>query len=301
MNRNKLIVILGPTAVGKTKLAVKLAFNFGGEIISADSRQVYRRMNIGTGKDYEDYFVNSKRIQCHLIDLVEPSEEFNLFRFVNDFIAAYNKITNDDKLPFLVGGTGLYIDAVLKRYRLSPVDFSKEFDDLSSRPIEELRKILLKLNPAPHNVTDLQIKERLVKAIIVARNKNGKPLEFPAFSQLVIGVNIERGELKEKIRQRLEKRLQDGMIEEVRSLLDEGISYGRLFAFGLEYKFLALYLKGELSFDEMFEKLNRAIYKFAKRQMTWYRKLEREGTDIHWLKPNDFDYAAELINKYLTT
>jgi len=300
LKKNKLIIILGPTAVGKTALATKLAYYFNGEIISADSRQVYKKMNLGTGKDYEDYIVNGIKIPYHLIDIIEPAEEFNLFEFVKRFIAAFENITARGKHPFLVGGTGLYLDAVVKRYKLTPVDFSKEYENLNSLSMEELREMLLGFNPSPHNSTDLTVKERLIRAIIVAKNKDATPLKFPDFKEFIIGVFLEKDELKNRIKTRLKKRLEAGLVEEVQGLLDEGLTFEKLFFFGLEYRYVASYLKNEISYSEMFEKLSRAIYKFAKRQMTWYRKMEREGATIRWLRSNEVDKATDFIKEFIS-
>ena len=289
-----LITILGPTATGKTKLAAKLAYHFNGEIISADSRQVYKRMDIGTGKDLSDYNVNRIKIPFHLIDAAEPRDEFNLYSFIELFNEAFNKITNKNKLPFLVGGTGLYLDAILQKYQLRKADFnSPQFEMLRSLPINGLKNILLKLTPKPHNTTDFVNKERMIKAIVIAASNEKKLSINPLINSLTIGIKLDRSVVKERITERLKKRLNEGMIDEIKNLIASGISFERLYSFGLEYKFIGLYLKGELSYDDMFKKLNTAIHGFAKRQMTWFRKMEREGVMINWLDGPDFNAAIK--------
>lgn len=299
--QSKLITILGPTAVGKTKFAVQLANKFNGEIISADSRQVYKYMNIGTGKDLEEYVAGDQEIKHHLIDVAEPTEEFDLFKFKRMFKESFNKIVQRDKQPFLVGGTGLYIHSVIKDYQLPKVEFdSKRYGELSQLDDTELKKILLKLNPKLHNTTDLLQKERIIKAIMVAEKSN-ENFESPKveFDSFVIGINLPRSEVKQRITARLKKRLQSGMIEEVKKLIEMGVSIDKLLFFGLEYKFIALHLRGELNYNDMFQKLNSAIHTFAKKQMTWFRKMEKEGIEINWLEPKEIEKAAELITRFL--
>lgn len=292
-----LITILGPTAVGKTGLAAQLSYMFNGEIISADSRQVYRGMDIGTGKDIKDYIVNEEKIKYHLIDIINPQNEFNLFLFIKLFIEAFNDITNKGKVPFLVGGTGLYLSAILQKFNLSKADFSQDrYDKLNGLTIAELQNKLLQLNPALHNTTDLIVKDRLIKAIIISEDKDKyETLKIPNINSLVIGVKFETSEIRRRITERLKKRLESGMIQEVENLLTNGIGYERLALFGLEYKFISLYLKGELNYNDMFQKLNSSIHKFAKRQMTWFRKMERNGVKINWLDKADFNEAVNLI------
>jgi len=294
-----LITILGCTATGKTKLAVKLADNFNGEIISADSRQVYRGMNIGTGKDLSEYSINGKSIPYHLIDVIDPKEEFNLYSFQQLFYKYYNSIKVNNRLPFLVGGTGLYISSVLQDYNLYKADFETQMQTLSFLTDNELRKILKDLNPTLHNTTDLNDRARINKAIAVSRaqqNDIGKE----KFSSFTIGVRLPRDEIKKRITVRLKKRLDDeGMIEEVKNLMDSGLKYDKMIYFGLEYKFIAQYLNGELNRNDMFQKLNSAIHSFAKRQMTWFRKMEKEGVVINWIDGPDFDKAKELIERNL--
>jgi len=292
-----LITILGPTAVGKTGLAAQLSYMFNGEIISADSRQVYRGMDIGTGKDIKDYVVNKEKIKYHLIDIISPQNEFNLFLFVKLFLEAFNDITNRRKVPFLVGGTGLYLSAILQKFNLNKADFSQDrYDKLNGLTIAELRNRLLQLNPVLHNTTDLLIKDRLIKAIIISEDKEKyETLKISNINSLIIGVKFETNEIRKRITERLKKRLENGMIQEVEKLLTNGISYERLALFGLEYKFISLYLKGELNYNDMFQKLNSSIHKFAKRQMTWFRKMERNGVRINWLNKAGLQEAANLI------
>jgi tRNA dimethylallyltransferase len=291
----ELITILGCTATGKTKLAVQLADTFNGEIISADSRQVYRGMNIGTGKDLSEYSLNGKSIPYHLIDIIDPTEEFNLFTFQQLFQDSFEKIKDKKKNPFLVGGTGLYLSSVLQNYNLRKADFETQKQNLSSLADDELREILKDLNPKVHNTTDWDDRERIIKAIAVSKAQQNES-DYKKIKSITIGVNLSRDEVKKRITARLKKRLgEEGMIEEVKSLMDSGISYDKMIFFGLEYKFIAQYLKGELNKNDMFQKLNSAIHAFAKRQMTWFRKMEKEGIIINWIDGPDFNKAKDLI------
>lgn len=297
-----LITILGPTAVGKTRLGAQLADKFNGEIISADSRQVYKRMDIGTGKDLNDYNVDEKIIPYHLIDVLDPADEFNLFLFNELFYKAFNNIIKRNKTPFLVGGTGLYLSSVLRNYELTKVDFDKEkYESYNQMDLPELQNILKRKNPKLHNTTDLLIKDRIIKAILISEKDNNNNIEDKnKINSLIIGVSLERDKVKARITERLKYRLENGMIEEVKKLVDEGISFEKLEFFGLEYKYIAKYLRTELSYKEMFEKLNIAIHQFSKRQMTWFRKIEREGIKIHWINSADV-YSAEqiILNNYI--
>ena len=294
--RTNLITILGPTATGKTRLAAKLAQRYKGEIISADSRQVYIGMDIGTGKDYNDYAINNTKINYHLIDIVRPDQEFNLFMFKELFAITFSDIISRNKLPFLIGGTGLYISSIIQNYDLKKADFnSSRINELEKMEIEDLRNLLLKLNSQIHYKRDLFSKERVIKTILVAEAKEGLKY-FPKINSLVLGVNMNRDEIKKRITERLKKRLDEGMVDEVKRLLESGITFERLASFGLEYKFISMHLQGKLSFDEMFQKLNTAIHQFAKRQMTWFRKMEREGVKIEWLNGADFDTACGIID-----
>lgn len=293
--RYNLITILGPTATGKTKLSVQLANHFNGEIISADSRQVYRGMNIGTGKDLSDYFINDHQITYHLIDVIEPSEEFDVYKYQQLFYQAFEDISKRNKLPFLVGGTGMYLSSVLQNYKFNKADFEKAQQEYSSLNDEELKKFLKTLNPNLHNSTDLTNKNRIIKAIAISKADSNTD-DTTKINSLNIGVNLSRDEIKKRITARLKKRLdEEGLIEEVRSLMDFGVSYNKMIFFGLEYKFIAQYLKGELNKNDMFQKLNSAIHSFAKRQMTWFRKMEREGVVINWIEGPNFEKAKILI------
>jgi len=292
-----LITVLGPTACGKTKLAAQLAYHFDGEIISADSRQVYKRMTIGTGKDLHEFVINDTQIPYHLIDIIEPDEEFNLFLFKEHFEKAFQSIKEKQKTPFLTGGTGMYLSSVLQNYALAKTDFhSKRKDELENFALHDLAELLFSLSAKLHNTTDLLDKERLIKAILVAEasaesEQNGKT----NISSFTIGIQPERKIIKEKISSRLTFRLQNGMIEEVEQLAADGITFEKLNFFGLEYRYVGLYLQKKLSYNDMFQKLRSAIHQFAKRQMTWFRKMEREGVVIHWLPEADFSEAKNMI------
>ena len=291
-----LITILGPTATGKTKLAAQLACEFNGEIISADSRQVYKGMDIGTGKDLTDYNINGKKIPFHLIDIISPREEFNLFLFKKYFNEAFTEVSKRNKLPFLAGGTGLYLSSVLQSYKLrKSITDNDRIMELNLKDIDGLREILHKLNPYLHNTTDLLEKERIIKAILVS--EASRFVDEAEINSLNIGIMPERNEIKRRITERLSYRLQHGMIDEVESLIKDGITFDKLNFFGLEYKFIGLYLKGELNYNDMFQKLNSAIHQFAKRQSTWFRKMECEGVKINWLNSPDFEKASEIISK----
>ena len=283
----QLITILGPTASGKTPLAAALARETDGEIISADSRQVYRRMDIGTGKDLSDY----GEVPYHLIDICEPGTKYNLFQYQQDFYDAYQQILERDRQPILCGGTGLYIEAVLKGYHLSPVPQNPELRArLEDKSLEELTVMLEELKrkngSVMHNVTDVDSCQRAIRAIEIESYNLEHPMplrELPAIQSLIIGVNIDRELRREKITRRLKARLDEGMIDEIRSLLDSGIPAEDLIYYGLEYKYLTEYVIGHLTYDEMFRQLEIAIHQFAKRQMTWFRGMERRGFTIHWI------------------
>lgn len=282
-----MITILGPTASGKTPVAARLAETIGGEVISADSRQVYRRMDIGTGKDLEDY----GSVKYHLIDICEPGTKYNLFEYQQDFYDAYNNIIGRGKVPILCGGTGLYIEAVLKGYKLSPVPQNQELrDSLEGKTLDELTEMLTALKAQNgsnmHNRTDVDSCQRAIRAIEIETYNLEHPVplrELPPVESVIIGIQIDRELRREKISRRLKARLDNGMIEEVRALLDEGIKADDLIYYGLEYKFVTEYLTGQLSYDEMFQCLEIAIHQFAKRQMTWFRGMERRGFKIHWI------------------
>lgn len=281
-----LITILGPTASGKTPLAAALAYKLGTEIISGDSRQIYRRMDLGTGKDLADYIVDGHPVPYHLIDIVEPGYKYNVFEYQHDFLDAYNKVKAKEKLPILCGGTGMYLESVLKGYRLLPVPENPELRaSLADKSLEELTRLLSAYKKL-HNSTDVDTVKRAIRAIEIEEYYQQQPLEyreFPQINSLIIGVDIDRVLRREKISRRLKQRLDEGMVDEVKALLDGGISSGDLIYYGLEYKYLTLFAIGELSYQEMFHQLETAIHQFAKRQMTWFRGMERRGFTIHWL------------------
>ena len=284
-----LICILGPTASGKTKYAVNLAHRIGGEIISADSRQVYRGMDIGTGKDLAEYTVAGTDIPYHLIDIVDAGEKYNLFRYQQDFLKVYSEIRERGKMPVLCGGTGLYIDAVTKGYSMAEVPENKELRfELEQLPMEELVKMLEDMK-SMHNTTDIDTKKRVIRAIEIERYHQNHPEMrrsegFPLNTRF-IGMLVSREERVRRIDKRLKERLEGGMIEEVQGLLEKGISPEDLIYYGLEYKFVTLYILGKLSFNEMENQLATAIHQFAKRQMTWFRGMERRGVMIEWVEP----------------
>jgi tRNA dimethylallyltransferase len=301
----KLITILGPTATGKTSLAAHLAHCINGEIISADSRQVFKQMNIGTGKDYSDYVVEGKTIPYHLIDIAEPGEEFSVFDFRKNFINAFNEIASKNKTAILCGGTGLYIESVLKNYNLPEVPKNiKLRNSLSDKSIDELTKILSDLKPL-HNTTDTINKERLLRAIEIEyfhKERADNIPGLPKFDSYVFGVNYERAVVMERITKRLKERLQNGMIEEVELLIKKGIPVERLKSYGLEYKFITQFLLHEITYDEMFRLLNIAIHQFSKRQMTWFRRMERNGIRINWIDGNlPLDEKIQIMIKQLNS
>ena len=281
-----LIAILGPTASGKTTLAVALADRLGGEIISADSRQVYRRWDLGTGKDLQDYIVGGRKIPYHLIDIAEPGTKYNVFEYQRDFLRAYDAIKARGRMPVVCGGTGLYLEAVLSGYRLLPVPENPPLRAaLAGKSLEELTE-LLKGYKALHNTTDVDTPKRAIRAIEIEEYYRYAPAEerpFPRLKSLVVGVSIDREERRARISRRLRQRLDDGMVDEVRRLLDEGIAPDDLTYYGLEYKYLTLHVTGQLTYDEMVRQLEIAIHQFAKRQMTWFRGMERRGHVIHWV------------------
>ena len=287
----RMITILGPTASGKTPVAARLAAEIGGEIISADSRQVYRRMDIGTGKDLADYVVDGKLIPYHLIDIREPGTKYNLFEYQQDFFDAYQDIRSRGAVPILCGGTGLYIEAVLKGYKLSPVPQNQELrDSLEGKSLEELTQMLTELKAKTgsnmHNTTDVDSCQRAIRAIEIESYNLQHPLpkrELPPVESVIIGIDIDRELRREKITRRLKARLEEGMVDEVKALLAEGIPADDLIYYGLEYKFVTEYLVGQTSYDEMFTRLEIAIHQFAKRQMTWFRGMERRGFNINWI------------------
>ena len=302
----RMITILGPTASGKTDLAAHLAARLGAEIISADSRQVYRGMDIGTGKDLADYTVEGHTVPYHLIDICEPGTKYNLFRYQQDFLDCYEDIRNRGVLPILCGGTGLYIEAVLKGYSLSPVPQNPGLRKaLEGKTLEELTAMLVKLkaknHSVMHNKTDVDSCQRAIRAIEIETYNLTKPTEerqCPPIDSLIIGVDIDREARRRKITSRLKARLEEGMIAEIDGLLKRGIPAEDLIYYGLEYKFVTEHLIGKLSYDEMFRQLEIAIHQFAKRQMTWFRGMERRGFTIHWVNAAQKmeDKVEEIMN-----
>lgn len=304
------IVLLGPTASGKTSLAVRLAYNFNLEIISADSRQVYKGLDLGSGKDLDEYNYSGKNIPYHLIDVTDLNSEYNVFDFTKDFYRAFKNITGRNIIPLIAGGTGMYLDAVIRKYELVEVPENPEFhQNLLSKPLEELSKLLLSLKPDLHNKTDLEDKARVIKAIEIAsymqsdeylKNKE-ELLKLPDIQPLILGTSLERPLLRENIKKRLDERFAQGMIEEVENLHKQGFSYERMERLGLEYRFISEYLEGKItSKEELSEKLYTAICQFAKRQETWFRGMERKGVKINWLiKENSQDLKFNEAEKII--
>jgi len=280
------ITILGPTATGKTQFAAHIAYHLNGEVISADSRQVYRGMDIGTGKDYEDYIVEGFEVPYHLIDIVEPGYEYNVYEFRRDFMKAYHDILQKEKIPMMCGGTGMYVESILKGYTLLHVPVNEELRaSLDKKSIDKLTKVLGDYR-ALHNITDTSDRKRLIRAIEIQEYYKAHPdkvLEYEDIESLIFGIDLEREKVKERITSRLYYRLDNGMVEEVEKLLDSGVSSEKLMFYGLEYKFITKYLLGEISFDVMVKRLNIAIHQFSKRQMTWFRKMEKSGFQIDWI------------------
>ncbi len=281
-----IIAIVGPTASGKTTFAARLAYLLDAEIISADSRQVYRRMDIGTGKDLEDYTVNGRAIPYHLIDIAEPGARYNVYRYQQDFLKAYASIRSRGRRVIVCGGSGLYVESILRGYRLSPVPQNPELRQrLDGKSLAELTDILASYKQL-HNTTDVDTPRRAIRAIEIEDYYARTPIDdrpFPQLKSLTLGIAIDREQRRQRISQRLRQRLDNGMLDEIRGLLAEGISPDDLIYYGLEYKYLTLHLIGQLTSDEMFTQLEIAIHRFAKRQMTWFRGMERRGIPIHWV------------------
>ncbi len=286
MHKYELITILGPTASGKTAFATALAHRMNSEIISADSRQLYRGMDLGTGKDLNEYIVEGHQIPYHLIDIVDAGYKYNVFEYQHDFLEAYTSIKERGKLPILCGGTGMYLESVLKGYKLLPVPENHELRArLEGKSLEELTTMLQSYKKL-HNTTDVDTPKRAIRAIEMEEYYKHTPVEertFPTIKSLIIGIDIDRELRRKEITQRLTQRLDEGMLDEVRNLLKQGIAPEDLIYYGLEYKYLTLHAIGKLSFQEMFNQLEIAIHQFAKRQMTWFRGMERRGFTIHWL------------------
>lgn len=305
MSETDLIAILGPTASGKTAFAAALANEMDTEIISADSRQLYKRMDIGTGKDLNEYRVGGKDVPYHLIDIAEPGYKYNVFEYQRDFLKAYREIRAKERIPILCGGTGMYLEAVLKGYRLLPVPENPELrKQLEDKSLPELTEMLSKYKKL-HNTTDVDTTKRAIRAIEIETYYQNAPVEereFPQLKSLIIGVRIERELRRQKITNRLSQRLRQGLIDEVKGLLDSGLKPDDLIYYGLEYKYVTLYLTGRLSYPEMFESLETAIHQFAKRQMTWFRGMERRGFTIHWLDATmDISDKIERVKELIHT
>jgi tRNA dimethylallyltransferase len=295
-----LLVITGPTASGKTILAANIARRIEGEILSADSRQVYREMNIGTGKDYDDYSIDGQRIQVHLIDIVDPGYKFNVFEYQKKFLDSFLELKSRNKFPIVCGGSGMYIDSIVSGYKLIEVPPDENLrNELEKKTMEELTSIL-QTYKNPHNTTDIDTKKRAIRAIEIenyySENKQNE-IEFPHFRSLITGVKYDRESRRKMISKRLRERLANGMIEEVKMLIDKGIQVETLLYYGLEYKFITLYLTGKMPYEEMFCRLEVAIHQFAKRQMTWFRGMERRGIKIHWL--DGFMTMEEKVERIL--
>ena len=282
-----LITILGPTASGKTGVAAKVASILDGEVISADSRQVYRGMDLGTGKDYADYVIDGKPVPYHLIDIVDAGYEYNVYEYQKDFLRVFAEITGRDKLPVMCGGSGLYLEAVLKNYKLIQVPLNEPLrKKLEAKSLDELTEILKTYKNYLHNQTDIENEKRAVRAIEIEEYYLTHPeidTGMPDIRSLVVGVKFDRQSRRKRITSRLRQRLKDRMLDEVQRLLDSGLTPEQLTYYGLEYKFMTQYLTGQLTYQEMFEGLNVAIHQFAKRQMTWFRRMEKQGIEIHWL------------------
>jgi tRNA dimethylallyltransferase len=298
-----LLVITGPTASGKTSLAVALADRFGGEVISADSRQVYRGMNLGTGKDYNDYIINGRSVPYHLIDIADPGYKYNVFEFQRDFIKVYHSLRERKVFPVVCGGSGMYVDSIISGYKMFEVPPDSGLRaKLEKKSLEELTEILRSYKTL-HNVTDIDTKKRVIRAIEIEhynRFRSEKHARFPVFKSLIVGVNVPREVRRKRITDRLKLRLDSGMVDEVQNLIDSGISSEILVYYGLEYKFITLYLTGKLRYEEMVHDLETAIHQFAKRQMTWFRGMERKGTLIHWIDGEmPMDEKVERVMKLL--
>lgn len=303
MSKYDLITIIGPTASGKTGFACQLAYTLDTEIISGDSRQVYRQMDIGTGKDLADYAVAGRPIPYHLIDICDAGYKYNIYEYQHDFQRVYTDISGRGKLPILCGGSGLYIESALKAYNLVNVPENKELRErYKSYTLRQLEDILASYKLL-HNKTDIDTAQRAIRAIEIEEYKKSNLLEqneFSALNSLIIGIDINRDIRRERISKRLKDRLKEGMIEEIKGILDQGVTPDDLIYYGLEYKFITLYILGQLSYEEMFAQLEIAIHQFAKRQMTWFRGMERRGLKIHWIDgETPLDKRIESVTKLI--
>jgi tRNA dimethylallyltransferase len=302
MKNYNMLTILGSTAVGKTGFAAHMAARLDGEVISADSRQVYRGMDIGTGKDLADYMVDGQLVPVHLIDIADAGYQYNVFEYQRDFLKVFDDMQKRGKFPVLCGGSGLYLEAVLNNYKLIQVPVNEPLrKNLSGKSLEELTEILQSYKSKLHNITDIENEKRAVRAIEIEQfyaDSLEIDTRMPELNSLVVGIKYDRLSRRKRITERLQQRLDEGMVEEVRRLLDSGLSPDDLTYYGLEYKYITLHLMGDLTFDQMVEKLNTAIHQFAKRQMTWFRRMERLGANIHWL--DGYQPLEEKIDRVMT-
>ena len=297
-----LIVILGPTATGKTNLAVQIAKRYSAEIISGDSRQVYKGMDIGTGKDIEEYTIDGQTIPYHLIDIISPTQDYSVFQFQKDFYKCYKEIRSRKSIPILCGGTGLYLESILLNYNMAEVNPNPKLrKKLEKESHEELIQKLKELNPKLHNTTNLSSKKRTIRAIEIGlfeEKGTGKREKDVHFNYCVIGIVPERKIVRDRITNRLKVRLKSGLIDEVENLLKNGLNRDRLDYFGLEYKFIGQFLDGSINYNDMFQKLNTAIHQLSKRQMTFFRRMEKRGIQINWVEKNEFEGVSEILTKY---
>ena len=299
-----LLVITGPTASGKTALAAAISYRVEGEIISADSRQVYRGMNIGTGKDYDDYLINGIHIPCHLIDIADPGYKYNVFEYQRDFFKVYSDLKRRKIFPIVCGGSGMYADSIITGYKMFevPPDSGLRIE-LEKKSMEELKGILSTYRSL-HNITDIDTRKRVIRAIEIEhfnRNLRKQSSEFPKFRSLIVGLLFDRDSRRKRITERLKQRLESGMVDEVKQLIDQGINIETLIYYGLEYKFITFYLTGKISYQELFRDLEIAIHQFAKRQMTWFRGMERRGIKINWIDGElPMEEKVEKVIKLLT-
>ena len=301
------LVITGPTASGKTKIATTIAYKFNAEIISADSRQIYTGMNIGTGKDLDEYIINNQKIPYHLIDILDPKQNYSVYQFQRDFIASYNKIRNKSKLPILCGGTGLYIESILLKYKLqnAPGPNEELRNSLKNKSKEQLLDLFKDISPKDYkNPKKTDTNNRIIRAIEMEMDENFKGPDI--FKNqclnnfLVIGIKQDRKDNRALIKKRLIERINNGLIDEVENLISNGLSLSRLDYFGLEYKFVGSYLKKQLTKEELIEKLNIAIGQFSKRQMSWFRRMEKRGIKIHWMNPEKKNDIIDLVSNAIS-
>jgi tRNA dimethylallyltransferase len=305
-NKINLIAIIGTTASGKTKLAVQLAKDMSSEIISADSRQVYRGLDIGTGKDLKDYSIEGVTIPVHLIDIVDPEVEFSLFDYQKRFYQCFQDIFSRGIMPIMVGGSGLYIESIIMNYRLAKVPENSALrKELGKMDMNSLIQRLLAINPSVHNTTDLRDRERALRAIEIAeylkdfRASHDESSMWSLIAPLVVGIRLPRHILRNSIKNRLKRRFSEGMVDEVKKLHDRGIKWERLDLLGLEYRYVSRYLQGQITSDEMFQELYAKICQFAKRQETWFRRMEKRGISIHWIDGEDYSSLKKLCYAYM--